>query len=257
MSKHVQSELQPLAGKVALVTGGSRNIGRAIALRLAHGGASVAVIGKSDLESAESVAAEITAAGGQAHAQLADIGDEADVAALLESVNAALGGVDILVNNAALRRPQALESMSLAQWREVMNVTLDGPFLCARACLPHMIAAGGGVIVNIGGLSAYAGGRERAHVIAAKAGLAGLTRALAIEFADRGIRANTVAPGVIDTVRGATAAAPPAHVGHGETPLGRLGRPEEVAAAVYHLCLPDSAFITGQTIHVNGGRFLA
>ena len=252
----MSSETQPLTGKVALVTGGSRNIGRAIALRLARGGAAVAVIGKSDLPAAESVAAEITSAGGHAYPQLADIGNEADVATMLESVEVALGGVDILVNNAALRRPQALETMSLTEWREVMNVILEGSFLCARACLPHMIAAGGGVIVNIGGLSAYAGGKERGHVVAAKAGLAGLTRALAIEFADRGIRANTVSPGVIDTVRGVTAAAPPAHVGHGETPLGRLGRAEEIAATVYHLCLPDSAFITGQTIHVNGGRFL-
>ncbi len=250
------TETQPLAGKVALVTGGSRNIGRAIALRLARGGAAVAVVGKSDRAAAEAVAAEITAAGGSAFATLADIGEEAQVGALVEAVGDALGGVDILVNNAALRRPQALESMSLAQWREVMNVILEGPFLCARACLAHMLAVRAGVIVNIGGLSSFTGGRERGHVIAAKAGLAGLTRALAIEFADRGIRANTVAPGVIDTVRGATAEAPPVHAGHGETPLGRLGRPEEVAATVYHLCLPDSAFITGQTLHVNGGRFL-
>ena len=238
------------------MTGGSRNIGRAIALHLARGGAAVAVIGKSDLSAAQSVAAEITDAGGRAHAQLADIGDETQVKELIASVHAALGSISILVNNAALRRPQALESMSLAQWREVMNVILEGSFLCARACLPDMIAAGDGVITNIGGLSAYAGGKERGHVIAAKAGLAGLTRALAIEFADRGIRANTVAPGVIDTVRGATAEAPPAHAGQAQTPLGRLGRPEEIAATVYYLCLPDSAFITGQTIHVNGGRFL-
>ena len=252
----MSSETQPLTGKVALVTGGSRNIGRAIALRLARGGAAVAVVGKSDLDAAESVASEIKASGGRACARLADVGDETQVAAMHEAVAGELGGIDILVNNAALRRPQALESMSLAAWREVMNVILEGSFLCARACLPHMIARGDGVIVNIGGLSAYAGGKERGHVVAAKAGLAGFTRALAMEYADRGIRANTVSPGVIDTVRGATAAAPPAHVGHGETPLGRLGRPEEIAGTVYHLCLPDSAFITGQTLHVNGGRFL-
>ncbi len=241
---------------MAIVTGGSRNIGRAIALRLAAGGAAVVVVGRSDAAAARAVAEEITAAGGRSLARLADVGDEQAVSALIDTVVEEYGRIDILVNNAALRKPQALESMTLAEWREIMNVILDGAFLCARHCLPHMLANEGGTIVNIGGLSGHAGGKERAHVIAAKAGVVGLTKALAIEFASRGIRANCVVPGLIDTVRGATAQAPHSHPGGEATPLGRLGQPEEVAAMVYTLCLPESAYITGQTIHINGGTYL-
>jgi 3-oxoacyl-[acyl-carrier protein] reductase len=141
-----------LAGQVAIVTGGSRNIGRAISLRLAAEGAAVAVVGRSDGAAAEAVAGEITEAGGRAMARLADVTDETGVGALVDEVAAAYGRVDILVNNAAVRRRQPLDSMTLAQWREITGVILDGAFLCARACVPHMIAAGAGSIVNIGGL---------------------------------------------------------------------------------------------------------
>lgn len=243
-----------LGGKVAIVTGASRNIGRAIALALAAQGAAVVVGAGRDVEAARGVAEEISAAGGRGIAHVADITDEAAVGAMAEAAVAEFGRIDFLVNNAALRRQQPFTEMTLAQWREIVSVILDGAFLCARACVPHMIAAGGGAIINIGGVAAHVGARNRAHVLAAKAGLVGLTKALAMEFAEHGITANCVVPGTIDTARGASA---------GKTPvlgaaalIDRLGRPEEIAAMVRHLCLPEARYITGQTIHVSGGRYL-
>ncbi len=251
-----QSADRPLAGKVAIVTGASRNIGRAIALGLAADGAAVVVVGRSDAEAARQTVEDIAEAGGRALAHLADVGDAAAVGAMVEAAVRTFGRIDILVNNAAVRRQQPFETMTLAQWHEILGVILDGSFLCARHCIAHMIAGGGGTIVNIGGLSAHAGAQARAHVVAAKAGVVGLTKALAIEFADRGIRANCVVPGTIDTQRGPAAEAPHPHPGGGRAPLGRLGRPEEVAAMVRYLCRPESAYMTGQTLHVNGGRYL-
>ncbi len=243
-----------LAGKVAVVTGAARNIGRAIANALAADGAAVVVGARSDAEAARGVADEITAAGGRALAHLADVTDEAAVNGLADAAVTAFGRIDILVNNAALRRNQPFEAMSLAEWREITSVILDGAFLCARACVPHMIAAGGGAIVNVGGVAAHAGVKKRAHVVAAKAGLVGFTKALAVELAEHGITANCVAPGTIDTARGATAGEVPPFADR--APIDRLGRPEEIAAMVRYLCLPEARYITGQTIHVSGGRYL-
>ncbi|MFQ6017355.1 MAG: SDR family NAD(P)-dependent oxidoreductase [Kiloniellaceae bacterium] len=247
---------RPLDGKVALVTGASRNIGRAIALALAGDGAAVVVNGVSDKAAAEAVAGEISAAGGRSLARLADVTDEAAVGGMAEAAVDAFGRIDILVNNAALRRAQPFDSMTRGQWREVIGVILDGAFLCAKACVPHITAAGGGAIVNIGGISAHIGAKGRAHVVAAKAGIVGLTKALAVEFADRGIRVNCVVPGTIDTVRGATAGAPAHYPGGKGALIDRLGRPDEIAAMVRHLCLPEAGYTTGQVIHVNGGRYL-
>ncbi len=245
---------RPLDGKVALVTGASRNIGRAIALMLAGDGAAIIVHGGSDAEAAKAVAAEIDAAGGRSLAYIADVLDESAVNALAEAAVDAFGRIDILVNNAALRRQQPFETMTLDQWREITGVILDGAFLCARACIGHILAAGGGRIVNLGGVAAHAGAHNRAHVLAAKNGIIGLTKALAVEFADRGITVNCVVPGTIDTQRGVTAGTEPTHASR---PLiDRLGRPEEVAAMVRYLCMPSAAYITGQVIHVNGGRYL-
>ncbi len=143
----------------------------------------------------------------------------------------------------------------MSEWDQVNNVILRAPFMTARAAVPHMRQAGGGRIINLGGLSAFLGSKARPHVIAAKMGVVGLTRALAFELGHDGITANCVVPGLIDTTRGDSAGAhsiseDPA------APVPRMGRPEEVAAMVRHLCLPESAYITGQTIHVNGGRFM-
>jgi 3-oxoacyl-[acyl-carrier protein] reductase len=244
-----------LTGKAAIVTGGARNIGRAICCALAEEGAAVVVNALGDRVAAEAVAAEIKAAGGRAIACLGDVAREADAAALAAAAVDAFGRIDVLVSNAALRKQTPFLEMTLEEWHRVLAVPLDGAFLCARAAVPHMVRAGGGAIVTIGGVSAYVGTRDRAHVCAAKAGLVGLTHALAMELAPHRIRVNCVAPGAIDTVRGASAGQRPA--GAPSVPLARLGRPEEIAAMVRLLCLPDGAYVTGQTIHVNGGAYLS
>ncbi len=239
---------------VAIVTGAARNIGREIALALARGGAAVLVNAKSDRDGADTTARLIEDAGGRALVHLADVTDEAAVAELVDTAARHLGPPTILVNNAALRNQRPLAEMTLAQWREVMAINLDGAFLCARACLPHMLAAGHGRIVNIGGKTGHAGAAERAHVIASKAGLVGLTKALAAEFGAKGITANCVVPGDIETERGASAG--PHAVKSGGNLVGHRGAPGDIAAMVAHLCGPGGAYVTGQAIHVNGGGYL-
>jgi 3-oxoacyl-[acyl-carrier protein] reductase len=245
-----------LAGRVAIVTGGARNIGRAIVLALAAGGAAMVVNARADRAAAEAVAAEVRARGGRAIAVLADVSDEGAVAGLVGAAIAAFGRLDIVVNNAAIRRETPLADLAFAEWRTVLGVILDGAFLLSRAALPHLLASDQATIVNIGGLSAHTGARNRAHVVAAKAALGGLTKALAHELGAHGITVNTVAPGLIDTVRGRDAPAAPDHHRRNQTLVGRRGTPEEVASWVRHLAGPDGRYITGQTIHVNGGAFL-
>jgi len=247
-----------LAGTAAIVTGSARNIGRMIALYLAEEGAAIVVNGLTDKPAAQAVADEITAAGGRAVVQMGDVTREADATALAEVCMRAFGRLDFLVCNPAIRKQTPSLQMTLDEWHRVLAVPLDGAFLTARAAAPHMIAGGrGGAIVTLGGVSAFLGTKERAHVCAAKAGLVGLTHALAMELAEHNIRVNCVAPGAIDTVRGASAGTRPANMGAHRAPLGRLGTSEEIAAVVRQLCLPDGAYITGQTIHVNGGVFLS
>lgn len=246
-----------LDGKVALVTGAGRNIGRAIALRLARDGAAVVVNGRSDRTAVEAVADEIAATGGKALACLADVSDPRAVARMVEDAAAAFGGVDIAVSNAGLRRRTPFLDMAFEEWREILSVALDGAFLLAQAVAPHMARRGGGAIVGLSGISTHLGVPERAHVSASKAGLEGLMRALAVELAPHGIRCNCVAPGAIDTARGASAGAMPARLGGDESvPLRRKGTPEEVAAVVRLLVGPEGGYVTGQTVHVNGGAFL-
>ena len=246
-----------LEGGVAIVTGAARNIGRAIALALAEGGAAVSVVTRSDAAAAETVAAEIRGAGGRAEAILADVTQEDDVARMVARTLEAFGGLDILVNNAALRKETAIEARSFTEWRQVIGVALDGPFLCCRAAVPHLVGRGVGAIVNIGGLTAYTGAPNRAHVVAAKAGLDGLTKALAHDLADRGVTVNLVSPGLIETVRGhASSPKEPTHHQHHATLVGRRGNPWEVAAMVRYLAGPNARYVTGQTLHVNGGAFL-
>ncbi|MBI4182666.1 MAG: SDR family oxidoreductase [Proteobacteria bacterium] len=247
---------EPLAGRAAVVTGAARNIGRAIALALAGAGAAVLINARRDAGAARAVAGEIEAKGGRALIHIADVTDEGAVAAMAEAAVGAFGRIDILVNNAGLRRQKPFDEMTFAEWREVLAVNLDGPFLCARACVPHIRKAGGGTIVNIGGLSGHVGASRRAHVVSAKAGIVGLTKALAVELAPDGITANCVVPGTIETARGETAGVAPPRPGGAEPLVGRRGRPEEVAAMVRYLCLPEARYITGQTLHVNGGTYL-
>jgi 3-oxoacyl-[acyl-carrier protein] reductase len=247
---------QVFAGKVALVTGAGRNIGRTIALDLAARGASVVINGRADRAAVDGVVAEINEAGGQAIGCLADVSDPVATGAMVAAAVAAFGGIDILVSNAGLRRQTAFLEMSLAEWREILSVALDGAFILCRAAVPHMVACGGGAIVALSGISTHVGTPNRCHVSASKAGLEGLMRALAMELAPLGITCNAVAPGAVDTVRGAAAGAMPQTQSDRGIPLGRKAAMAEISAAVRFLAGPDGRYITGQTLHVNGGAFL-
>jgi 3-oxoacyl-[acyl-carrier protein] reductase len=247
---------QSFAGKVALVTGAGKNIGRTIALDLARRGASVVVNGRSDRGAVDAVVAEINAAGGQALAAMADVSQEATTARMIDDAVAAFGGIDILVSNAGLRRQTSFLEMGLAEWREILSVALDGAFILAHAAVPHMIGRGGGAIVAMSGISTHVGTPNRCHVSASKAGLEGLMRALAVELAPHGITCNSVAPGSVDTVRGASAGTLPSTLVERGIPLGRKASVEEISAAVCFLAGPQGRYITGQTLHVNGGVFL-
>jgi len=195
----------------------------------------------------QQVCSEVMGSGGQALPFLADVTDEAAVRRMVAATLERFGRLDILVNNAAVRTVEPLEAIDARRWREVTGVILDGAWFCARACLDALKKSEAGTIVNIGGLSAHTGAAGRPHVVAAKAGLVGLTRALAHDLAPHQITVNCVVPGLIETVRSSPSA------NHKESPLGRRGKPEEVAAAVRFLAGPGARYITGQTLHVSGG----
>ena len=246
-----------LNGRVAIVTGGARNIGRSISLALAAGGAAVLVNARSSREEAQQTVALINSAGGRARLHIADVTDTRAVAAMVEAAIEEFGRLDILVNNAAVRAEAPFADMKLEDWRRVLATILDGAFLCTQACLPLLRRAGSGSVVNIGGMTAHKGAAGRAHVVTAKAGLAGMTRALALDLAPHGITVNCVVPGTIETVRGLPGAPErPAHR-QGVPPVGRRGAPDEVAATVRFLCGPGARYITGQSLHVNGGGYMA
>jgi 3-oxoacyl-[acyl-carrier protein] reductase len=242
-----------LAGKVALVTGGARNIGRAICRSLAAGGASVMVNANTSRAEAEKTVGMI---GAKADLHIADVTKPEQVKALVDATVKRFGRIDFLVNNAAVRFETSFEKMKYEEWRSVLAIVLDGAFLCAQAALPHIIKAGGGTIVNIGGQTGHKGAAERAHVITAKAGIAGMTKALAMDLAPHKITVNCVVPGTIDSQRGLPGV--PDRPAHRMTvpPIGRRGEPEEIAAMVRMLCGPDARYITGQSIHLNGGGFM-
>ena len=244
-----------LAGKVAIVTGAGRNIGRAIARHLAAAGAAVVVNVRTNKAEADAVVKEIEAGGGKAIAVVADVADPAAVEAIAQAALKAFGRIDILVNNASLRRDKPIDQMSYTDWREVMGATLDSAFHGVHACLPALKKAGGGTIINVGGLSAHIGSKNRTHVMTAKAALVGFSRALAHDLAADKITANCVVPGAIDTTRPGSSPNPAHHLTHG-TITGERGKPDDVAAMVRFLAGPGGRFVTGQAIHVNGGAFL-
>ena len=246
-----------LDAPVALVTGAGRNIGREIALALAAAGHAVAVNVRASVDEGRAVVAEIEARGGRALLCVGDVTDRAAVAAMGDAVAQAWGRLDVLVNNAAIRREAPLADITAADWHDTLRVVLDGAFFCSQAALPLLTASPHGAIVNIGGLTAHTGAANRVHVVTAKAGLVGLTRALAHDLAPHGVTVNCVSPGMIDTLRKASSAsAAPAHHATHKPLLGRRGSASEVARSVSFLAGPDARFVTGQVLHVNGGTYL-
>lgn len=243
---------QELAGKIALVTGAGLNIGRATALALSAAGAAVAVNTRASREAAQAVVQEIRAAGGQAELYMADVADAVQVQQMVDEVIARFSRIDILVLNASVRKEARFIDMSFEQWRAPLSISLDGSFHCIKACLPSMIAAGGGSIIALTGSNVLTGAVGKVHSSAAKSGLTGMIRALARELGQHGIRANCVSPGMINTTRPSHRSA--RRDAKGLVPLERWGESEEIAATVRFLCGPGASYITGQTVHVNGGQ---
>jgi 3-oxoacyl-[acyl-carrier protein] reductase len=251
-STEAKGELQ---GRVALVTGAAKNIGRAIALELAAAGAKVAINTRASRAEADAVAEQIRAAGGSATVHIADVADAGAVQQMCTAVAGELGPIDILVLNASVRREIPFTEMTFEEWRQVMAISLDGSFHCIKAVLPGMIAAGSGNIITLTGDNALNGAVGKVHSSSAKSGLAGMTRALARELGPKGIRVNCVSPGHFNTTRANRRAERPDAATH--IPLGRYGEPAEIAATVRFLCGPGGTFITGQTVHVNGGQWVS
>ncbi|MBB3949919.1 SDR family oxidoreductase [Aureimonas jatrophae] len=244
---------EPASERAALVTGASRNIGRAIAERLARDGADVLVHAANDRTSVEETARLVRDMGRRAEVALGDLTDPAMAETMVNQALERFGRLDVVVANAAVRPEATIEEMSFGEWRQVLALGLDSVFLLVKAALPALKRSPAASIVMIGGLTGHTGAAHRAHVIAAKAGLAGFAKALAHELAPAGITVNTVAPGLIETRR---AGAEPAHHAARTNPLGRRGTPDEVAAAVATLTRPDMRYVTGQTLHVNGGALM-
>ncbi|CAN7255729.1 3-oxoacyl-ACP reductase FabG [Phenylobacterium sp. LjRoot219] len=243
-----------LNGKVAVVTGGGRGIGRAIALQLAKDGAAVAVW---DLrhEEAEETVAMIEKAGGKALACPGDASAPLDVSANAERTRKALGPVTILVNNAGITGFDDFQTISLDHWERMLRINLTGPFLCTQALIPDMLAANWGRIVNISSSSTQTGATHMAHYVASKGGLIGMSKALAMEYAAHGITVNNVPPGFIDTPM--LRESPVDIEDYAATmPMKRPGQPEDIAAAVAYLASDAARYVTGHTLSVNGGRYL-
>jgi 2-hydroxycyclohexanecarboxyl-CoA dehydrogenase len=246
-----------LDGRAALVTGGGSGIGRAIALRLARDGADVALLDR-DASAAAAVADEVRALGRRATAVTADVADAPSVTSAVDAARRALGPIRILVNAAGISGFAPLVDMTDAQWDGMIGVHLRGTFLCTRAALPDMVAAGGGRVVNISSVGGLRGGPMLTHYAAAKAGVIGFTKALAIEVGGRGVTVNAIAPGLVDTpmLRASGLSDAVKEQSMRQTPMGRLGTPDDIAAACAYLVSDEASWFTGQVLSPNGGAHL-
>jgi 3-oxoacyl-[acyl-carrier protein] reductase len=257
--EHSSVDPDALRGKTALITGSGRNIGRAIALRLAAAGANVVLNGHRDPHAIEAVADEARAVGVKAVALLADVADDHEVDRMVTEATDLFGSIDIAISNVGVRDTRPLLDITPELWRSVINTNLNAAFYLARSVLPGMKRNGWGRIIHIAGRTGFFPKAERAHVGTSKSGLHALAKSIALEFGPFGITANTIAPGVIDTERSNTT-----HPGYQaefarrseEMPVRRLGRPDDITGLCLYLTSDAASFMTGQLLHINGGEFL-
>ena len=243
-------------GKAAIVTGASRGIGREIALHLANEGAKVAVNYSGSKDKADEVVELIKNAGGEAFAIQADVSNPDSVKNMIDETIATFGSIDILVNNAGITRDNLLMRMKEDEWDDVININLKGVFLCTKGVTRQMMRQRAGKIVNVASIVGVSGNPGQANYVAAKAGVIGLTKTTAKELATRNINVNAVAPGFITTDMTETLSEDVQKQMLANIPLGKLGSPENVAKTVLFLLSDDAAYITGQTIHVDGGMVM-
>jgi len=245
-----------LEGKVALVTGGGRGIGRAVSLRLAAMGCTVAVNYVSRPDAAEETVTAIDQAGGRAIPVQFDVADGASISGGVKEVTASCGAPDILINNAGITRDGLMARMKEEDWDLVLSTNLKGAFLCSKAVMRPMMKKRWGRIINISSVIGFLGNGGQVNYAAAKAGMTGLTKAMARELAPRKVTVNSVAPGYIVTDMTSDLSEDIQEMIRAQIPLGSLGQPEDVAACVAFLVLEESGYLTGQTLHVNGGMYM-
>lgn len=245
-----------LTGKTAIITGASRGIGAEIARKLAAAGAKIVVNYSGSQEKAEAVAAEIQGNGGEAIAIKANVSDAEAVKAMVDETMKAFGSIDILVNNAGITRDNLMMRMKDDEWDDVINTNLKGVFICTKAVTRQMMKQRSGRIINIASIVGVMGNAGQANYVAAKAGVIGLTKTTARELASRNITANAVAPGFITTDMTDKLGEDIQKTMLAQIPLGRFGKPEEVAKAALFLASDDSSYMTGQTLHLDGGMVM-